>query len=136
MCADTRSAPVPAVGAWSRYACCALLWLMPSLASAQIPALPSSQLGWDMAAVTKAVADLHSYSLSVDGGAYTPLASVVCSAGSPVTCRAPLPAMTVGPHVLLVRSRLGGVDSPSAAPLDIVVVVVVSPSNVRIEAQP
>jgi len=105
---------------------------------AQAQASPASRLGWDQGAANLAEANTFGATLFIDnvGGADTGgvvLVGKSCSGtASPFACVADLPALTVGPHVLRLSATFSTFESPVSTPLDIVMIVIQTPTNLRI----
>jgi hypothetical protein len=112
-----------------------LLLLLPVSLLAQT-ATPGSKLLWDLPGQTATVAQSASYRLYVDTGTPISLTGVTCVTGTvatTATCStAGWPAMTPGPHTLTVTQTMGGVESSQSVALSVTLVIVVTPTNVRI----
>jgi hypothetical protein len=97
-----------------------------TVAGAQTFALPTYSIGWQHDGV-----QTDTYEVRVDDGAWAPVAVTVEADGERT---APLPAMTPGLHILSVRGcgPLGCTD-PSA-PVEVTLVVLMTPTSVRVIA--
>lgn len=100
---------------------------------AQTPTVPSDQLGWTQSADQ---IGLFTFAIVVDGQrSVLPGHSCTASQGQ-FECQAPLPALTPGVHeIRLIAIRTEGTlvaESAPSAPLQVNVVIVSSPSGLRI----
>lgn len=114
----------------------AVCWLwMIGAANAQ-PATPTSKLAFDEVGQSVATAGGATYTAFVDGSTTgVPLAGLTCTATTtPVgaTCTVALPALTTGAHTLTVTQTIAGASSTPSASLAFSMVLVVTPTNVRI----
>ena len=113
----------------------ALLLLCAAPLTAQT-ATPGSKLLFDLPGQTAVIAQSATYKLYVDTGTPITLAAVTCTTGTPTTTAtcstAGWPAMTSGAHSLTVTQTIGGVETSQSVPLSVTLVIVVTPTNVRI----
>lgn len=117
----------------------AILILFPTVLNAQVPvATPNSRIFWNQ----EGYQGDYVFKLYIDGTPNTLVAK--CTPingpdGQPIRtdCEAPLPAMTVGKHVLELTTSVtieGNVlESPKSVPLNVVMTIIpISPTNLRI----
>lgn len=109
--------------------------LLPTLAAAQsVPVAQSWGLEFGQ---PEFVAD-YAHTVSLDGGAATPLAATCDPTGA---CVAPLPALTPGSHTVTIRSTrtVDGVafaaPEAEAATIAVNLIVVQGPVNLRVTVQ-
>jgi hypothetical protein len=75
-----------------------------SIAQAQTPATPKSNLAWDQDAPTLAVATGYEYAVYIDAAPRLVVAATCTGVASPFACQTPIPAMTPGDHSLAVTA--------------------------------
>lgn len=92
-------------------------------------ATPASKLGWNQEGQTQAIAQSATYNMYVDVLVPTVAQNVICIVGTPVTCKADLPALTVGSHQIRLTQVIGAAESPQSLPLSFTYVVVVTPTG-------
>jgi len=110
-----------------------LLLIVPIVASAQSIVVGQQALEWDQAAATVAEANGLAYKLYVDGASGIALPSVSCKGPiSPFQCKTNLPPLTSGTHDLALTASLNGQETNKSIPLNIQVVIVAVPANLRI----
>lgn len=100
-------------------------------------ATPSSRLAWDQIGQPPAAANGFTYTAYVDGAtAGISLVGAVCNNGptaSDATCVVSLPPLVAGAHTVSVTQSLGGAESAKSVALSFTVVIVVTPTNVRLQ---
>lgn len=105
--------------------------------SAQAVATPLSQLQWDEVGQSVAIAGSATYVVFLDGAPTSvPLTGVTCVAGLPAsttTCAADFPPLAPGTHTLTGVQRISGVDSPPSLAFTFSLVVVVTPTGLRVK---
>lgn len=109
------------------------LFATPAFAQA---ATPASKLAFDEVGQSAATAGGATYTAFIDGSTTgVPLTGLNCTATTtPVgaTCTTNLPALTPGAHTLTVTQTIAGATSPASTPVSFSMVVVVTPTGVRI----
>src|SRR5687767_627423 len=107
--------------------------LLPLAAFAQTPVVGQQALAWDQSAASLAEAQSLGFKLFIDGGSGAVFPGVTCTGtASPFVCKANLPALTSGPHSLVLTATLAGQESAPSTALAIQVVVLAAPQNLRI----
>ena len=114
----------------------ALSLLLVSMPAVAQTATPLSKLAFDEVGQTVATASGATYTGLIDGSTTaTPLTGIVCTAtANPTgaTCTSALPPLTPGTHTITITQTIGGASSAASAPLSFSLIVVVTPTNVRI----
>lgn len=81
----------------------------------------NERIAWTQVAASAFDLRSHSYRIYVDNEG-APLGGVQCSETTILdgySCTAPLPALSIGPHVLALSSIRNGIESPRSAPLSV-----------------
>lgn len=113
-----------------------LLCGIASTASAQVPVTPLNKFVWDQAAPDLASANGYTYKYYDGAAAGVAFAGVVCAgAASPFTCQVGIPALTPGVHnaFTISASNAAGESAKAPVPAFALIVVPVTPSNIRIQ---
>lgn len=101
-------------------------------------ATPSNHFAWSEVGQAAPAAQVATYNLYVDGSAFgTPLLSVTCTANlltpANADCLAPIPAMTLGLHVVTLTQVITGAESPKSSSLSFTFVIVVTPTSLSVK---
>lgn len=93
----------------------------PPPAAGAIQVRGGERISWTQSAASFADLRSHTYKIFVDNSG-APLTGVLCTetrTPDGFVCTAPLPALSLGPHVIELSSIRNGVESPRSAPLNV-----------------